>query len=307
MPDTPNYSDFSDSSLWETNVDEKTYSDDFDVGDAQTEKFGILVHDKYSEKPTVQPHSPSVQDDILADDLTSSPPATTTHLPLTKSKQKRVKKLVKKAIRTKKDSRKDVIQKTVLDVIKKNLIDLFKSSTILTILLSEYELTKKLYDMMFQIKYFNTHEHHSTLYSALMNSMHINELVAKGELDLMPIFKKITHDDQDPPENHKGETKKRRCKNIGGSFSQKDKAPIQVAQKKVKIAFKNADSSSRVELIPSKIKYPNKAVLNFHKEFLALSSFKRKGMTYYFRITCSSIRKKSSSKLPNENSFQVVI
>nr|GEW68908.1 reverse transcriptase domain-containing protein [Tanacetum cinerariifolium]GEZ22864.1 reverse transcriptase domain-containing protein [Tanacetum cinerariifolium] len=34
---------------------------------------------------------------------------------------------------------------------------------------------------------------------------------------------------------------------------------IQVAQKKVKIAFENADSSSRVELIPSKIKYANKA------------------------------------------------
>nr|GEY59422.1 hypothetical protein [Tanacetum cinerariifolium] len=68
---------------------------------------------------------------------------------------------------------------------------------------------------------------------------------------------------------------------------------IQVAQKKVKIAFENADSNSRVELIPSKIKYVNKVVLNFHKEFLAFSSFKRKGMTDYFRITCSSIRKKS--------------
>nr|GEV09512.1 reverse transcriptase domain-containing protein [Tanacetum cinerariifolium] len=33
---------------------------------------------------------------------------------------------------------------------------------------------------------------------------------------------------------------------------------IQVAQKKAKIAFENADSSSRVELIPSKIKYANK-------------------------------------------------
>nr|GEY24495.1 hypothetical protein [Tanacetum cinerariifolium] len=53
---------------------------------------------------------------------------------------------------------------------------------------------------------------------------------------------------------------------------------IKVAQKKVKIAFENADSSSRVELIPSRIK-----------------------------IKCSSIRKKSSSKIPNENSFQVVI
>nr|GEU73260.1 hypothetical protein [Tanacetum cinerariifolium] len=52
---------------------------------------------------------------------------------------------------------------------------------------------------------------------------------------------------------------------------------IQDAQKKVMIAFENADSSSRVELIPSKIKYANKAVLNFHKEFSVFSSFTRKG------------------------------
>nr|GEU58046.1 integrase, catalytic region, zinc finger, CCHC-type, peptidase aspartic, catalytic [Tanacetum cinerariifolium] len=52
---------------------------------------------------------------------------------------------------------------------------------------------------------------------------------------------------------------------------------IQVAQKKVKIAFENADSSLRVELIPSKIKYANKVVINFHKEFSVFSSFKGKG------------------------------
>nr|GEY20482.1 sister chromatid cohesion protein PDS5-like isoform X1 [Tanacetum cinerariifolium] len=52
---------------------------------------------------------------------------------------------------------------------------------------------------------------------------------------------------------------------------------IQVAQKKVKIAFENADSSSRVELIPSKTKYANKVVLNFHKEFSVFLSFTRKG------------------------------
>nr|GEZ14015.1 hypothetical protein [Tanacetum cinerariifolium] len=52
---------------------------------------------------------------------------------------------------------------------------------------------------------------------------------------------------------------------------------IQVAQKKVKIAFENADSSSKVELIPSKIEYANKVILNFHKEFLVFSSLSRKG------------------------------
>nr|GFC20422.1 hypothetical protein [Tanacetum cinerariifolium] len=51
----------------------------------------------------------------------------------------------------------------------------------------------------------------------------------------------------------------------------------QVAQKKVKIAFENADSSSRVELIPSKIKMCYKVVLNFHKEFSVILSFKGKG------------------------------
>nr|GEY25358.1 hypothetical protein [Tanacetum cinerariifolium] len=82
---------------------------------------------------------------------------------------------------------------------------------------------------------------------------------------------------------------------------------IQVAQKKVKIAFENTDSSSKVELIPSKFKYANKVVLNVHKEFSVFSSFKEKKMTDYFRITCSRIRKKSSSKIPNENSSQVAI
>nr|GFA62963.1 hypothetical protein [Tanacetum cinerariifolium] len=54
-----------------------------------------------------------------------------------------------------------------------------------------------------------------------------------------------------------------------------DVLKIQVAQKKVKIAFENTDLSLRVELIPSKIKYAIKVVLNFHKEFLVFSSLSR--------------------------------
>nr|GEW34691.1 hypothetical protein [Tanacetum cinerariifolium] len=82
---------------------------------------------------------------------------------------------------------------------------------------------------------------------------------------------------------------------------------IQVAQKKFKKAFENADSSLRVELIPSKIKNTNKVVLNFHKEFLVFSSCMKKKMTDYFKIKCSIIKKKSSSKLPIKISSQVVI
>nr|GEW93685.1 hypothetical protein [Tanacetum cinerariifolium] len=46
--------------------------------------------------------------------------------------------------------------------------------------------------------------------------------------------------------------------------------------RKVKKAFENDNSSSRVELIPSKIKYAIKVVLSFHKEFSVFSSLSRK-------------------------------
>nr|GFB13221.1 hypothetical protein [Tanacetum cinerariifolium] len=55
-----------------------------------------------------------------------------------------------------------------------------------------------------------------------------------------------------------------------------DLLKVKVAQKKVKIAFENVDSSSRVELIPSKIKYANKVVLSFHNEYSVFSSLSRK-------------------------------
>nr|GEW64317.1 uncharacterized mitochondrial protein AtMg00810-like [Tanacetum cinerariifolium] len=51
---------------------------------------------------------------------------------------------------------------------------------------------------------------------------------------------------------------------------------IQVAQKKFKKAFENVDSSLRIELIPSKIKYAIKVILSFHEEFLVFSSLSRK-------------------------------
>ncbi|GKB53691.1 hypothetical protein Tco_0904444 [Tanacetum coccineum] len=183
----------------------------------------------------IQEENPEVQDDITSTDLTSSPPATKTHLPLTKYKKSESRnfseiqyehRVIQQRLscRTVSDLVQPHIERTVLDVMKKNPIDLFKSSTTSSDTLSEYELKKKLYDMMFQSKSFNTHEHHYTLYNALKNSMLIDELVAKGELDLTPTLKKISHDEQDPPGNREGETKKRRRKNIGGTSLQKDKA-----------------------------------------------------------------------------------
>ncbi|GKC15112.1 hypothetical protein Tco_1011894 [Tanacetum coccineum] len=42
-----------EDSSWESSDDEKTESDDSDKGHDQTRSFGILVHDKEKEKPTI--------------------------------------------------------------------------------------------------------------------------------------------------------------------------------------------------------------------------------------------------------------
>nr|GEV28577.1 reverse transcriptase [Tanacetum cinerariifolium] len=91
---------------------------------------------------------------------------------------------------------------------------------------------------------------------------------------------------------------------------------IQVTQKKVKIAFENAYSSSRFELIPSKIKCAKKVVLNFYKEFSVFSSFKEIKITIIpprqlfvnisydedVTTTPSPITTSSSPSLPNAQS-----
>ncbi|GJW61632.1 hypothetical protein Tco_0110967 [Tanacetum coccineum] len=95
--------------------------------------------------------------------------------------------------------------------------------------------------MMFQSKSFQSHEHHLHLYNALMNSMAIDKLVARGEISCTPTLKKQSHDDHDNLENLDGEKRKRiqeqeaPTKEIGGEFahwfkkkdSTKDDAPEQ--------------------------------------------------------------------------------
>ncbi|GJS49998.1 hypothetical protein Tco_0600119 [Tanacetum coccineum] len=102
--------------------------------------------------------------------------------------------------------------RTVLDVIKKNPVNLFQSSSTPLDTLIQYELKHKLYDMMYQSRSFLAHEKHLDLYNDLMNSMKIDELVAKGEHNLTPSLRKRSHDDQNPPEDREGETRKRKAK-----------------------------------------------------------------------------------------------
>ncbi|GKD03779.1 hypothetical protein Tco_1178753 [Tanacetum coccineum] len=58
-----------------------------------------------------------------------------------------------------------------------------------------------------------------------MNSMGVDKVVAKSDLDRTPKLKKRHHDDQDPLSNSEKEEKKKRRKDIDASKSQKDKNP----------------------------------------------------------------------------------
>nr|GEY67226.1 retrotransposon protein, putative, unclassified [Tanacetum cinerariifolium] len=66
---------------------------------------------------------------------------------------------------------------------------------------------------------------------------------------------------------------------------------IQVAQKKVKIAFENVDSSSRVKLIPSNIKYANKGTRStldsdLDKTFVRIAFYLRRPCVLSQKILC---------------------
>ncbi|GJQ99209.1 hypothetical protein Tco_0522194 [Tanacetum coccineum] len=239
----------------------------------QAGSFRIHVHDKEQEQCIIQPHSPSVtisshedvsrylnenpenvQDDISAADLTSSPPATTTHAPVTKSQQKRAKQLLKKARQTKNDSTKAIMQnladheqminalaqvdhdEVIEESVKANILNEVKNQLLkfVPIAVSDFvephlkrtilDLKHKLYEMMFQSASYLTHDKERALYDALQESMQIDELQARYEL-AQPSRKKRSHDDQDPPKNCEGENQKRRRKGAGESSLKKDKAP----------------------------------------------------------------------------------
>nr|GEU34380.1 hypothetical protein [Tanacetum cinerariifolium] len=96
-------------------------------------------------------------------------------------------------------------------------------------------------------------------------------------------------------------------KSTSGSVQFLDDKLIQVVQKRVKIAFGNADSSSGVELIPLKIKCANKVTFNFHKEFSVFLSCKEKENDELIQNQVFKNKEEVVIKIPNKNSSQVVI
>ncbi|GJX56370.1 hypothetical protein Tco_0286267 [Tanacetum coccineum] len=73
-----------------------------------------------------------------------------------------------------------------------------------------------------------THSTHQKLYDTHYDSIILDQEALDAQ-DAEPSFHKRTHDDQDPSNDHEGENRKKRRKDVGGSSSRssrKDKAPM---------------------------------------------------------------------------------
>nr|GEV29555.1 hypothetical protein [Tanacetum cinerariifolium] len=84
------------------------------------------------------------------------------------------------------------------------------------------EIKVKLVDMMSaNPTSFDSHERHTALYNALVNSIAISQVMAKKEPIQEASLKKRPHDDHDPSDNYEGENKMEKQKLAGESSSGK--------------------------------------------------------------------------------------
>ncbi|GJS26724.1 hypothetical protein Tco_0487344 [Tanacetum coccineum] len=196
---------------------------------------------------------PEVQDQVM-----DSPPAATTKItPPTKLKKKRAKKLLRKAIQRKNDSKKAIMKKleeheqmlnalaqinhfkAIKDSVKANMpkfvlkevFDYFQPRLERNVL----DVIKK--NLIIETVACLTHDKHHSLYDALQESMQVNELQARYE-SAKPSRKKRSHNDHDPPENCEGEKNMKRRKGVCGSSSKKEKALVDTSNSE---RFKDAN------------------------------------------------------------------
>ncbi|GJZ91290.1 hypothetical protein Tco_0663217 [Tanacetum coccineum] len=97
---------------------------------------------------------------------------------------------------------------SILDVMKNNQINLFTQSSTSTDDLLEMDLKLKLLNQIHSNKSNETHTTHHQLYYTLYESITLNQQALDAQ-DAEPSFHKRSHDNQDPPNNHKGRTRRK--------------------------------------------------------------------------------------------------
>ncbi|GJZ27598.1 hypothetical protein Tco_0572245, partial [Tanacetum coccineum] len=98
---------------------------------------------------------------------------------------------------------------SVLDVMKNNQISLFSQSSTSTNDLSQMDLKLKPLNQIYESKSNTTHPTNQKLYDTLYESVCLDH-DALNAPDAEPSFYKRAHDNQDPPNNHEGEKRKKR-------------------------------------------------------------------------------------------------
>ncbi|GKB07728.1 hypothetical protein Tco_0836012 [Tanacetum coccineum] len=97
-----------------------------------------------------------------------------------------------------------VIQSTVKNALEKTPLLLAQSSSQAQSSLkaaeslSEYELKMILFDKMDKSRSYLTHDKHQVLYDALLNSMILDDAIARGQANPEKVMRKKDHDDEDP-------------------------------------------------------------------------------------------------------------
>ncbi|GJR52227.1 hypothetical protein Tco_1402748 [Tanacetum coccineum] len=107
---------------------------------------------------------------------------------------------------------------SVLEVMKNNQISLFTKSSTSADDLSEMDLKIKLLNRIYLNKLNDTYTTHQQLYDTLYESINLDQEAINAQ-DAEPSFHKRSHDNQDPPNDHDGEKRKKQRKDVGQSSS----------------------------------------------------------------------------------------
>ncbi|GJZ49459.1 hypothetical protein Tco_0603649 [Tanacetum coccineum] len=103
---------------------------------------------------------------------------------------------------------------SMLEVMKTNQINLFTQSSTTTDDLSEMDLKLKLLNRIYLNKSNDTHTTHQQLYDTLYESINLDQDALDAQAAQSSFYKR-SHDNQDPLNNHEGENKKKRRKDVG--------------------------------------------------------------------------------------------
>ncbi|GJU10385.1 hypothetical protein Tco_1132781 [Tanacetum coccineum] len=134
----------------------------------------------------------------------------------------RLIKLEKKVVRMLKINHTDVIETSMqANMMNETIpITLYQTPSTSKNSFLEYDLKSKLHDMMLRSRSFLDHQKHLELYNALIESIGMDEAMAKSELDPVKTLKRHHDQDQDPPTDK--DSKKRKRKDADTSSSKKE-------------------------------------------------------------------------------------